>query len=256
MSGALCVLTGASGGIGQAFAKMLHDQGWSLLLVGRNKQALEALNKTLPNSEVFIGDLTDEATRVNLAIKANQLGGTKLLVNNAGINVVQGLKQTSCDQIDSVLSTNLLVPIKLCQLFLQQLENSKGIIVNVGSSLGSIGYPYHTLYCASKFGLRGFTEALSRELNGSGVNVTYLAPRATDTSINNDQTRAMNKALGNKMDTPERVAKELLTLINSSKKRRFIGFPEKLFVRINGAFPSIVDGAIGKQLSIIKRFLS
>jgi short-subunit dehydrogenase len=256
MSGALCVLTGASGGIGQAFAKMLHDQGWSLLLVGRNKQALEALNKTLPNSEVFIGDLTDEATRVNLAIKANQLGGTKLLINNAGINVVQGLKQTSSDHIDSVLSTNLLVPIKLCQLFLQQLESSKGIIVNVGSSLGSIGYPYHTLYCASKFGLRGFTEALSRELNGSGVNVTYLAPRATDTSINNDQTRAMNKALGNKMDTPERVAKELLTLINSSKKRRFIGFPEKLFVRINGAFPGIVDGAIGKQLSIIKRFLS
>jgi short-subunit dehydrogenase len=256
MSGALCVLTGASGGIGQAFAKMLHDQGWSLLLVGRNKQALEALNKTLPNSEVFIGDLTDEATRVNLAVKANQLGGTKLLINNAGINVVQGLKQTSSDHIDSVLSTNLLVPIKLCQLFLQQLESSKGIIVNVGSSLGSIGYPYHTLYCASKFGLRGFTEALSRELNGSGVNVTYLAPRATDTSINNDQTRAMNKALGNKMDTPERVAKELLTLINSSKKRRFIGFPEKLFVRINGAFPGIVDGAIGKQLSIIKRFLS
>ncbi|KTF08605.1 SDR family oxidoreductase [Pseudoalteromonas sp. 10-33] len=256
MSGALCVLTGASGGIGQAFAKMLHDQGWSLLLVGRNKQALEALNKTLPNSEVFIGDLTDEATRVNLAIKANQLGGTKLLINNAGINVVQGLKQTSSDHIDSVLSTNLLVPIKLCQLFLQQLESSKGIIVNVGSSLGSIGYPYHTLYCASKFGLRGFTEALSRELNGSGVNVTYLAPRATDTSINNDQTRAMNKALGNRMDTPERVAKELLTLINSSKKRRFIGFPEKLFVRINGAFPGIVDGAIGKQLSIIKRFLS
>jgi short-subunit dehydrogenase len=166
------------------------------------------------------------------------------------------LKQTSSDHIDSVLSTNLLVPIKLCQLFLQQLESSKGIIVNVGSSLGSIGYPYHTLYCASKFGLRGFTEALSRELNGSGVNVTYLAPRATDTSINNDQTRAMNKALGNKMDTPERVAKELLTLINSSKKRRFIGFPEKLFVRINGAFPGIVDGAIGKQLSIIKRFLS
>lgn len=256
MSGALCVLTGASGGIGQAFAKMLHDQGWSLLLVGRNKQALEALNKTLPNSEVFIGDLTDEATRVNLAVKANQLGGTKLLINNAGINVVQGLKQTSSDHIDSVLSTNLLVPIKLCQLFLQQLESSKGIIVNVGSSLGSIGYPYHTLYCASKFGLRGFTEALSRELNGSGVNVTYLAPRATDTSINNDQTRAMNKALGNRMDTPERVAKELLTLINSSKKRRFIGFPEKLFVRINGAFPGIVDGAIGKQLSIIKRFLS
>jgi short-subunit dehydrogenase len=155
-----------------------------------------------------------------------------------------------------MLSTNLSVPIKLCQLFLGQLQYTKGTIVNVGSSFGSIGYPYQTLYCASKFGLRGFTEALSRELNGSGVKVAYLAPRATDTTINNSKIRALNKELGNKMDSPELVARELLALLDSNQTRRFIGFPEKLFVRINGAFPRIVDNAIAKQLPKIKRFLS
>ena len=256
MSSNLCVLTGATGGIGQAFAKVLYTKGWQLLLVGRDAQKLCALSAELPESHIFVGDLTDETTRVDLAIKAKELGGASLLINNAGINTMQRLEQISSEQIDSMLNTNLSTPIKLCQLFLDQLQHSKGTIVNVGSSFGSIGYPYQTLYCASKFGLRGFTEALSRELNGSGVKVAYLAPRATDTAINNDKTRAMNIALGNKMDSPERVAQALLTLINSDKRRLFVGFPEKLFARINGAFPGLVDNAIAKQLPMIKRFLS
>ncbi|MBB1353576.1 SDR family oxidoreductase [Pseudoalteromonas sp. SR45-5] len=256
MSSSLCVLTGATGGIGQAIAKALYAKGWKLLLVGRNTQALEKLSRACPDSEIFTGDLTDDTARINLAIKAKQLGGVKLLINNAGINTMQSLEHTSNEQIDNILVTNLSVPIKLCQLFLGQLAYTKGTIVNVGSSFGSIGYPFQTLYCASKFGLRGFTEALSRELNGSGVKVTYLAPRATDTSINSSKARAMNKELGNKMDSPELVAQELLALISSNQTRRFIGFPEKLFARMNGVFPSVVDNAIAKQLPKIKRFLS
>jgi short-subunit dehydrogenase len=256
MNSSLCVLTGATGGIGQAIAKTLHAQGWQLLLVGRNAEALAQLGEHCRGSEIFAGDLTDNSIQISLAIKAKQLGGVKLLINNAGVNTMQSLEHTSSEQIDTILTTNLSVPIKLCQLFLGQLQYTKGIIVNVGSSFGSIGYPFQTLYCASKFGLRGFTEALSRELKGSGVKVAYLAPRATDTAINNDKTRAMNKALGNKMDSPERVANELLALINSNKTQRFIGFPEKLFARINGVFPGVVDNAITKQLPKIKHFLS
>ena len=86
--------------------------------------------------------------------------------------------------------------------------------------------------------------------------MTYLSPRATDTSINSSKARAINKELGNKMDSPELVAQELLALISSNQTRRFIGFPEKLFARINGVFPSVVDNAIAKQLPKIKRFLS
>lgn len=255
MNTGLCVLTGATGGIGQAIAKTLHGQGWQLLLVGRNSETLNTLSSQCPGSMVFVGDLTVAENMLALAIKAKKLGGAKLLINNAGINVMQSLSNCSSEQIDNLLSTNLAVPMKLCQLFLAQLHANKGTIVNVGSSFGSIGYPYQTLYCASKFGLRGFSEALSRELSDTGVKVTYLAPRATDTDINDAQTRAMNKALGNQMDSTQLVADELVALLNSNKTRRFIGFPEKLFARINGVFPGIVDNAIAKQLPKIKQFL-
>ena len=147
MSSNLCVLTGATGGIGQAFAKALYTKGWHLLLVGRDVEKLCALSAELPESHIFVGDLTDEITRVDLAVKAKELGGVHLLINNAGINTMQTLDQVSCERIDTMLNTNLSTPIKLCQLFLEQLQSNKGTIVNVGSSFGSIGYPYQTLYC-------------------------------------------------------------------------------------------------------------
>ena len=64
MSSSLCVLTGATGGIGQAIAKALYAKGWKLLLVGRNTQALEKLRSACPDSEIFTGDLTDDTTRM------------------------------------------------------------------------------------------------------------------------------------------------------------------------------------------------
>ncbi|HCV02487.1 SDR family oxidoreductase [Pseudoalteromonas sp. SSMSWG5] len=257
MSSPVCVLTGATGGIGRAIALRLAKEGWRVLLVGRNIKQLAALQLECGNdAEYFQADLSNSESRNDLAKFAQQIGGATLLINNAGVNVMQGFSEISEQQIDHLLNINLNVPIKLCQLFLPQITRNKGTIVNIGSSFGSIGYPYQTLYCASKFGLRGMTEALARELSHSDVKVLYLAPRATDTAINSPQVRAMNKELGNTMDPPEKVADALIDLIKSKKRRRFIGFPETLFARINGAFPSLVDNAIAKQLPKIKSFFA
>ncbi|KPH65571.1 MULTISPECIES: SDR family oxidoreductase [Pseudoalteromonas] len=257
MNKSICVLTGATGGIGHAIALQLAQQGWRLVLVGRDEAALKRLQgECNDQAEIFQGDLSEANVRDELALFTQQLGGAQLLINNAGINVMQAFSEITEQQIDQLIAINLTVPIKLCQLFLPQITAKNGTIVNIGSSFGSIGYPYQTLYCASKFGLRGMTEALSRELSHSKVRVLYLAPRATDTAINSPQIRAMNKALGNTMDSPEQVAKALIILMNSTKKRRFIGFPEGFFARINGVFPSIVDNAIEKQLPKIKSFFT
>ena len=129
-------------------------------------------------------------------------------------------------------------------------------MVNVGSTFGSIGFPCHAAYCASKFGLRGFTESLIREYAHSPVNFYYLAPRATQTSINSDAVVSMNRALGNQMDPPERVADALVAQLEGNKSRWFIGFPEKVFARINGVLPGIVDRALIKKLPVIQRFLT
>ena len=138
----------------------------------------------------------------------------------------------------------------------QLQQQPEAVIVNVGSAFGSIGYPGFSGYCASKFGLRGFTEALKRELAASQVRVLYFAPRATDTSINSAAVVEMNQQLGTRMDSPDFVAAQLLAQLKSSQSRRFLGWPEQLFVRLNALFPAIVDKALRGKLAIITKFAS
>jgi len=136
---------------------------------------------------------------------------------------------------------------------LQQREEAR--IINIGSTFGSIGYPGFSGYCATKFGLRGFTEALRRELDGTTTCATYVAPRATRTALNSDAVVAMNDELGTAMDDPALVADEVLRIIGRpARQDTYIGWPEKLFVRINALFPKLVDSSMRKQLPIIRRF--
>ena len=253
-----CVLTGAAGGIGQAIAKTLAEKGVSLILVGRNSMKLHTLAEALPgNHDVICADLSCAKERVALVTKVAELGGLTMLVNNAGVSHLSLLEDTDSTTIESVIETNLLAPMLLTQALLPHLQQNRvTYIVNIGSAFGSIGFAGQSAYCASKFGLRGFTEALMRELADSNIRVSYLAPRATATAINSDVANAMNKALGNHVDTPETVAEHFVALLESAQNRGFIGFPERLFVKLNGAFPSLVDKALLKKLPIIKRFIA
>lgn len=255
MNKRLAVITGATGGIGAEIAKQLAQHGWSCLLVGRNEAELTKLCGSLNGTHHYIvEDLQDEQASHAISMRAEALGGVQLLVNNAGLNHMLSFENTPSQLIFNQLNVNLIAPIRLTQALVAQLRRHHGTVINIGSAFGSIGYPYQSVYCASKFGLRGFSEALSRELDGA-VHVKYLAPRATDTKINDSTVRAMNEALGNAMDSPEQVAKEFMTLLNSTARRRYIGFPEKIFARLNGLLPELVDSAIIKQLKTIKAFL-
>lgn len=253
-----CLLTGASGGIGQAIARALADRGVSLILVGRNSMKLHALAKTLPGShDVICANLSVMRERTALVTKVAELGGLTMLVNNAGVSHLSMLADTDSHTIQSLIETNLVAPMLLTQALLPLLQQDKQTyIVNIGSAFGSIGFAGQSAYCASKFGLCGFTESLMRELADSNIRVSYLAPRATATSINSDVANAMNEALGNQVDTPDVVAKHFIELLESSHNRAFIGFPERLFVKLNGAFPGLIDKALIKKLPIIKRFIA
>lgn len=250
-----CILTGATGGIGQAIAKQLSDKGYSLILVGRNIENLVMLvNKLQGKHEVVIGDITNETDRANLIAKSFNNDEPSVLINNAGISNFSTFNEVSDTDIYNVLTTNLISTIQLTHEFLKKRGEQKSTVINVGSTLGSIGFPGYSLYCASKFGLKGFSEALSREMADTDVRVCYLAPRATDTSINTSKVIEMNKALGSKVDPPEMVAKELVYLLEGKKNRRFIGWPEKFFARLNGAFPELVDLSMKKSLPTILKF--
>lgn len=252
----VCLLTGATGGIGQAVARLLDSQGYQLILHGRNELKLDTLKKSLVgNHHIISGDLSDAEVRKALIDEAftDREHQPTLLINNAGVSQFKPFDEMMSHDVTSLISTNLVSTIDFTRLFLNKV-NGASTIINVGSAFGAIGYPGYSLYCASKFGLKGFTEALMRELIDTEHRVCYFAPRATKTNINTRNVERMNNALGNHADSPEFVAQEMLKLINSNKRRKTVGWPEKLFSRINGCFPEIVDKAINKQTKTILTF--
>lgn len=255
------VLTGASGGIGAAIAEALARSGAQLVLAGRNAEALTALADRLQQRhgaqcEIVVADITSTSGRAALRQHCESHGGLQVLINNAGTSQFTLLEDQEDDSIEQMLRTNLTAPILLTKALLPLLrQQGESIILNVGSTFGSIGYPAFASYCASKFGLRGFSEALRRELADTSIKVLYLAPRATRTALNSDAVNALNNELGNKSDEPSVVADIVLQLLSGSGKPvTYIGFPEKLFARINQIFSAPVDGALLKQLDTIKRF--
>ena len=257
---ALILLTGANGGIGSAIARRLAAAGAQLLLVGRSEIRLAVLIASLPcHGKPHVAVHADITTAEGRAAIERALEVAKqpldALINCAGISQFGLLADTRPEAIERMLATNVSAPILLTQIGLRHLHPEAGRIINVGSTFGGIGYPGFSGYCASKYALRGFTEALRRELADAPLQVAYLAPRATRTALNSDAVCAMNESLGNAMDSPERVAGEVELMLRAKRMRnRAIGWPERLFLRVNALLPSLVDGALRKPLARIKEF--
>ncbi|MBE9504507.1 MAG: SDR family NAD(P)-dependent oxidoreductase, partial [Proteobacteria bacterium] len=135
------------------------------------------------------------------------------------------------------------------------LSRKSGQIVNIGSIFGSLSFPYFGIYSASKYAIRGFSEALRRETLGTGVGVTYVAPRGTITSQSTEFLE-MAKKTGMNMDPPEKVARVILGAVLSGAKEVYIGRPERFFVFLNKFFPSIIDKALRKNVSIMAEYIT
>jgi len=261
IQGKTIVLTGASGGIGRAIAVALDKFGARLVLVGRSQDRLDAVTAGLEGQyhRSVVADLATDAGRANLRqlfAGDDSSEGPDALVNCLGVNALKLFHEQSAADIESQVTTNLLSPMLVCHdLVPTMLRKPEALILNVGSTFGSIGYPGFSSYCASKFGLRGFTEALRRELADTPVRVSYVAPRATRTDLNSPEIYAMNDALGTSTDDPAAVAGAIVDMIRGTPRAsRFLGWPEKLFVRINALLPQLVDKALRKQLPLIRRF--
>lgn len=248
------LLTGATGGIGQATARALVRSGAAVLLTGRSAERLEQQARQLIQAGAAPtrvrwsqADLhrTDDMTR--LVHEAQRLD-CNVVIHNAGVPAFGRLNAASANDIDAVLRTNLLAPMLLTQALLPHLQQLPAAqLVFVGSVLGSIGLPGFSVYSASKFGLHGFAQSLRRETQGTGLRVQYIGPRSTDTGFNDPAVQAYNQATGTAQDSPETVAGEILRLLQDGAAERFLGFPEKLAVRLNGLVPQWLDGSFRRH---------
>lgn len=252
------VITGATGGIGKAIARELLGQSDWLILVGRNDDALKALQRELGAHKVHVvqGDLAESSTLPAIEAMARNLGGLNLLVNNAGTSDFHAFETQSPDTMRTLLHTNLLAPMLLSRQLIPLLRQAPyAQVVNIGSVFGSIGYPGFAAYCASKSGLRGFTQALRRELADTPIDVRYFCPRVTTTGINNERVNAMNRELKVGEDTPEHVAREFLQFLAGRAWSTTLGAKESFFIFINSVLPTMPDKAIFSQLPIIRKHL-
>lgn len=258
----LVILTGAAGGIGTATARLLAGQGFALVLVGRRLAPLQAQAAALPGGphSACAADLTVAAGRDRLLAHCRERlqregAGLVGLVNNAGVAGFALLEDLDDKHLRQLLETNVLAPIALCRDVLPLLAGQpRASLINIGSTFGSIGFAGFSGYCAGKFALRGFTQALRRELAEGPVQVHYIAPRAVATGLNSPAVDRLNTELGNAVDAPEVVAAAVLAALRDRRGRdRFLGWPEKLFVRLNALLPGLVDGALRRQLDAIRR---
>ncbi len=250
------ILTGAAGGLGSLLAKALHEQGVRLILVDANAQAVQDLASSLAGSVALTADLSSAAAcdaLIEDALKVFE--GVDGLINLAGVSSFKAYEDEDPAWIEKIMQINVLAPMLLTRALLPSLlAQKKARIVNIGSVFGSIGFAYFSSYSASKFALRGFSEALRRELADTSVQVQYIAPRAIRTPLNNPLIMRMAKATKMNMDEPALVVARIIEALQKEQKECFIGFPESLFARINGLFPRLVDKALAANDKIAKTF--
>src|SRR5262245_40541632 len=176
----VALVTGASGGIGQATARQLARQGASVILAARRGDLLDALATELGAMGVETLsvpiDLTDSAQIEPLVERApERFGRIDILVNNAGIGSSRSLAKTAPDAIRRELEVNLVGAILLTRAVLPgMLERRRGAIISIASVAGHVAV--EPLYSATKFGVRGFSYALRRQVRGSGVTVSVVSP--------------------------------------------------------------------------------
>ncbi len=250
------LLTGAAGGMGRILAASLHARGARLSLVDANAKALNEVAAELAGSHAIVGDLSSAGGCADIAKSAKEAQGpVEVLVNLAGLMSFRCYEDEDPAMIERIVQVNLLGAMQLTRAVLPEMvERNSGRIINVGSVFGSIAFAYFTAYSASKFGLRGFSEGLRRELHDTDIRVMYVAPRAVKTPLNTGRIMRMGEATKMNMDEPEMVVKKIMQAIDNDRKEVYIGFPESFFVGINVRFPRLVDKALAAQNRIARAF--
>jgi short-subunit dehydrogenase len=177
----VAVITGAASGIGAALAEALARRGAKLALVDRDGPGVGRIARSLGAAAHRL-DLADPGAGDILAEAVD--GPVNLLVNNAGIALGGRFEEVAAEDFDALMAINFGAVVRLTRAFLPRLRQAReGRIVNVSSVFGLIAPPGQTAYAASKFAVRGFSEALRAELAGSGVGVSIVHPGGVKTNI-------------------------------------------------------------------------
>ncbi len=228
LSGKVALVTGASSGIGRASALALAREGATVVLTARRKQRLQnveaEVRKLGGESAVIVGDATNEKTAVECVTAAvDRFGTLDILVNNVGVGNYKNLVDTSAEEYDELMVTN----VRSTFLFTRHavpvmMKQRSGIILMISSMAGRYGFAGEAVYCASKFAQVGFAQALDKELRPHGIKVGAICPGGVKTEFALGRGRTQKGVAESGMLEPEDVAGAVLLACTQAANSRII----------------------------------
>jgi 3-oxoacyl-[acyl-carrier protein] reductase len=228
LTGKVALVTGASGGIGEAIAKSLHAQGATVVLSGRRLEQLEKLAKELgERAHTYVADISDKAQVEEMIDKVEALAGkVDILVCNAGItkdNIILRMKE---EEWQSVLDTNLYATFVLNKNAVKKMVRRRfGRIINITSIVGVTGNPGQANYAASKAGIIGMGKSIAQEISSRGITINCVAPgfiktAMTDVLTDDQKTKILQTIPQGDLGTPEDIAAAVVYL--ASEEARYV----------------------------------
>lgn len=229
LKGKTVFITGGTGGIGAPLVALLREAGAQATVYDIEKE----------------GDLVANLDRVCARLRSET---PDILINMAGYNVLDYCENQN---LEAIVDLNMIVPMRLTQAVLPAMKKrNAGQIVNMGSMTALIPLPHLSGYVAAKAGLKGFNDALRRELGGAGIVLTHIVPRAVKTPMNAGVKAEVNERTKVKYDEPEMVARRIFEAIERRESEVRFGWPERLFAFLNANFPAVIDKGLQKNRKI------
>lgn len=247
IAGLRVLLTGASSGIGRELAVQLVAQGAQVFALARRRERLEQLASDIGDPErlaVFAADVTNSADRVkSLAECVQRFGGLDCLINNAGSGAIGPFTASDPARLRQVMEVNFFAPVELTRLAIPVLrQGNKPIIVNVSSVLGHRAVPQKSEYCASKFALHGFSDALRAELVNDKIDVLLVSPSTTQTEFFDKVSGDTKKPHGRfGAKSPAYVARATIRGIKAGRHEIILSTGGRFLVWLDRLCPPLAD---------------
>jgi 3-oxoacyl-[acyl-carrier protein] reductase len=194
LKGKVAIVTGGTKGIGRGIADALVREGVNVFISARSRHEIdEAVGELLSlkkgRASGIVADVCNYSqVKAMFELAVSQLGGLDILINNAGIGLLQTVEEMSPEDFRSVLETNLFGVFYCCHEAIPLMKKrGGGYIINMSSLAGTNAHPQMAAYNASKFGLNGFSEALMQEVRHDGIKVSYIMPGSVNTEFAGDE---------------------------------------------------------------------
>jgi short-subunit dehydrogenase len=250
----IVIITGASSGIGEALARRFAAEGAKVVLAARSAQKLAALAAELGEERVLVvpTDVADSGQCARLVKRTvERFGGVDVLVNNAGRGLYGHLMETDWEHSREMWEVNFFGLLRLTRAALPYLKERRGMVVNISSVAGKVALPYMGEYCASKFALNAFSNALRMELAATGVRVAVVCPGRVKTRFHASAYREGQLpgvyGFGRRRYegvSAEQVARATLGAVRGGRREVIVPWFLRLFVGFRALFPGITDAML------------